>query len=40
MVRPKGEKDPSGGMFLEETQFYSDGAQYLDPLLQNASVQF
>lgn len=31
-----------GGCSLrsEKTQFYSDGAQYLDPLHQNASVQF
>ncbi len=31
-----------GGCSLrnEEKQFYSDGAQYLDPLHQNASVQF
>ena len=25
---------------IAETQFYSDGAQYLDPMHQNASVQF
>ncbi len=39
----KGREIPFwGGCSLrsEETQFYSDGAQYLDPLHQNASVQF
>lgn len=41
-VRPKGKHYSSGGMCFEEcrAQFYSDGAQYLDPLHENASVQF
>lgn len=45
VVRPKGKKYPSGGvggvpLTSAETQFYSNGAQYLDPQHQNASVQF